>query len=131
MEFFMPMQIPTATAQEKKINRKMGTIYPDAAVKAAKEKYLAHLDKYKPESPLNAPIYLMVIWYFHSDKHPDKSHKTTKPDTDNMVKLLKDCMTQKGFWKDDAHVCYEVTGKFWTTGTEGIYIKAEEERNIR
>ena len=104
MEFFMPMRIPTATAQEKKINRKTGTIYPDAAVKAAKEKYLAHLDRFKPDVPYEAPVQLMVIWYFHSDKHNDRSYKTTKPDTDNMIKLLKDCMTKKGFWKDDAHV---------------------------
>ena len=126
MEFFMPMRIPTATAQEKKINKKTGTLYLDTAVKTAKEKFLAHLDKYKPDIPLEAPISLMVIWYFHSDSHPDKSPKITKPDTDNMIKLLKDCMTKKGFWKDDAQVAYEVLGKFWTTGTEGIYIKAEE-----
>lgn len=122
MEFFMPMRIPTATAQEKNINKKTGTIYPDAAVKTAKEKYLAHLDRFKPDTPLKAPIMLMVIFYFHSDKHPDKEPKITKPDTDNMIKLLKDCMTKKGFWKDDAHVTYEVIGKYWTTGTEGIYI---------
>ena len=42
-----------------------------------------------------------------------------------MIKLLKDCMTKKGFWKDDAHVAYEILGKYWTTGTEGIYIKIE------
>ena len=126
MEFFMPMRIPTATAQEKKINKKTGTLYPDTAVKTAKEKFLAHLDKYKPDIPLEAPISLMVIWNFHSDSHPDKSPKITKPDTDNMIKLLKDCMTKKGFWKDDAQVAYEVLGKFWTTGTEGIYIKEEE-----
>lgn len=123
MEFFMPMGIPTATAQEKKINTKTGTIYPDATVKAAKEKYLAHLDRFKPDMPLEAPISLMVVWYFHSDKHRDRSYKITKPDTDNMTKLLKDCMTKKGFWKDDAQVAYEVLVKYWTTGTEGIYIK--------
>lgn len=124
MEFFMPMRIPTATAQEKKINRKTGTIYPDATVKIAKEKYLAHLDRFKPDLPLEAPVQLMTIWYFHSDKHPDRSYKITKPDTDNMIKLLKDCMTKKGFWKDDAHVAYEITGKCWTTGPEGIYVRA-------
>ena len=125
MEFFMPIRIPTATSQEKKINKKTGTIYPDAAVKAAKEKYLANLDRFKPEVPLKAPIMLKVIFYFHSDKYPDREPKITKPDTDNMIKLLKDCLTKKGFWKDDAHVTYEIVGKFWTTGTEGVYINAD------
>ncbi|MCR4670601.1 MAG: RusA family crossover junction endodeoxyribonuclease [Saccharofermentans sp.] len=130
MEFFMPMRIPTATAQEKKINTKTGTIYPDASVKAAKEKYLAHLDRFKPDTRIKAPIMLMVIFYFHSDEHPDKSPKITKPDTDNMIKLLKDCMTKKGFWKDDAHVTYEIIGKYWTTGTEGIYIKVNNREEV-
>lgn len=130
MEFFMPMRIPTATAQEKKVNTKTGTIYPDATVKAAKEKYLAHLDRFKPDVPIKAPIMLMVIFYFHSDKYPDREPKITKPDTDNMIKLLKDCMTKKGFWKDDAHVTYEIIGKYWTTGTEGIYIRAEERDKV-
>lgn len=126
MEFFIPMRIPTATAQEKKINKKTGTLYPDTSVKAAKEKYLAHLDRFKPDIPLVAPIRLTVIWYFHSDKYQEKSFKITKPDTDNMIKLLKDCMTKKGFWKDDAHVANEFLGKYWTRGTEGIYIRVEE-----
>ena len=32
----------------------------------------------------------------------DGEYRTTKPDTDNLQKLLKDCMTATGFWTDDA-----------------------------
>ncbi len=52
-------------------------------------------------------------------------YKHTKPDTDNLQKLLKDCMTELGFWKDDALVASELVQKFWGEKT-GIYINIEE-----
>ncbi len=51
--------------------------------------------------------------------------RTSKPDTDNLQKLLKDVMTSLGFWKDDALVCSEICEKFWAA-TPGIYIHIEE-----
>lgn len=48
-----------------------------------------------------------------------------KPDTDNLQKLLKDCMTARGFWKDDAQVASEICEKFWAE-RPGIYICVEE-----
>lgn len=54
-------------------------------------------------------------------------NKIKKPDTDNMVKLLKDEMTHCGYWADDAQVASEITEKFYSEPT-GIYIKAEEIR---
>ena len=39
--------------------------------------------------------------------------------------LLKDCMTQTGFWKDDALVASEIVEKFWSD-IPGIYIHIEE-----
>ena len=65
-------------------------------------------------------------WIFKASKtHPACTWKVTKPDTDNMVKLLKDCMTKVGFWKDDALVCCEMIEKMYGE-KEGIYIFAEE-----
>ncbi len=49
----------------------------------------------------------------------------SKPDTDNLQKLLKDCMTAVGFWKDDAQVASEICEKFWAE-VPGIYVCAEE-----
>ena len=50
---------------------------------------------------------------------------TNKPDTDNLVKLLKDCMTKVGFWKDDAQVTRDIVEKFWAD-IPGIYIRIKE-----
>ena len=42
-----------------------------------------------------------------------------------MIKLLKDCMTKAGFWKDDSQVASEITEKFYGI-YPGIYIKVRE-----
>lgn len=59
--------------------------------------------------------------------HRDGEYRITKPDTDNLQKLLKDCMTDVGFWEDDAQVASEICEKFWAE-VPGIYICAEEIR---
>ena len=65
-------------------------------------------------------------WCFPiTGKHRDGEYKATKPDTDNLQKLLKDCMTDLGYWTDDALVASEITEKFWAE-LPGIYIKIEE-----
>ena len=55
----------------------------------------------------------------------DGEYKITKPDTDNLQKLLKDCMTAVRFWSDDAQVASEVVEKFWAD-IPGIYIRVTE-----
>lgn len=56
--------------------------------------------------------------------HTNGEYKLTRPDTDNLQKLLKDCMTDMGFWTDDSLVCSEIVEKFWAD-TPGIYVKIE------
>ena len=55
----------------------------------------------------------------------DGEYKTSRPDTDNLQKLLKDCMTLVGFWDDDALVASELVEKFWAE-FPGIYIRIEK-----
>lgn len=124
--FFLMMKIPTVTAQEKQINKKTGTLYNPSKVEDVKEKYLAYLDKFKPDRLFSPPISLRICFMFHSDKVDHPTLKITRPDTDNMLKLLKDCMTKKSFWKDDSHVAMEMTSKYWVPGPEGILIEVEE-----
>lgn len=69
---------------------------------------------------------LITKWCFPcSGNHKDGEYRATKPDTDNLQKLLKDCMTDTGFWKDDAQVASEIAEKFWADNP-GIYISVEE-----
>lgn len=128
-KFFVPMIPPTVTFQEKRLGkRKNGKpfIYSDNSVREAKSKLEAHLAGHKPAVPFEGAVMLVVKWCFPlKAKHSDGEYKTSKPDTDNLQKLLKDVMTKLGYWKDDAQVCSEHIEKFWAK-TPGIFVYIEE-----
>lgn len=127
-KFFLPMLPPTKTAQEKKIGVRNGKpyMYEPAELKAVRQKLTDHLAGQRPKEPFNGPIELVVTWCFKaSNPSHDGQWKTTRPDTDNLQKMLKDCMTKVGFWKDDALVCREIVEKFWAM-VPGIYIRISE-----
>lgn len=129
MNFFIAMKPPTATAQEKKVRIVKGkpVFYDPPAVKAAREKLTAHLAGHRPEKPMNGPIELRTLWLFPKGKtHRHGEWRITKPDTDNLQKLLKDCMTKVGFWHDDAQVVREIAEKRWSDEPCGIYIEISQ-----
>lgn len=79
------------------------------------------------------PLSLTVKWCFggtavESGKVKDGTPRTTKPDTDNLDKMLKDCMTALGFWWDDAQVAEEHIGKYWSR-IPGVFVRIEVIRN--
>lgn len=132
--FFLPMIPPTVTHQEKQVRvvkrngKPVPQFYEPAKVKAARAKLLDSVARYKPDAPMTGPVQLQVTWCFPLDKggiHRDGEPKSSKPDTDNLQKLLKDCMTKAGFWFDDAQVCREVAEKFWAE-IPGLYIRVAE-----
>ncbi|MBO5969510.1 MAG: RusA family crossover junction endodeoxyribonuclease [Clostridia bacterium] len=127
-QFFMAMIPPTVTAQEHAVSVVKGkpVFYEPAELADARAKITAHLSKHVPVKPYIRGVRLTVKWCFPlTGKHVDGEYKTTKPDTDNLNKLLKDCMTLVGFWKDDALVASEIIEKFWAT-VPGIFIRIEE-----
>lgn len=125
-EFFMAMIPPTVTHQEHKVTVINGkpVFYDPPELKAAKEKLISHLYKHRVQSPYRTGIRLQVKWCFPRGRHQDGEYRITKPDTDNLQKLLKDCMTLVGFWEDDAQVASEIVEKFWAE-VPGIYIRIE------
>lgn len=128
LAFFMPMLPPTATHQEKKWRAVKGkpVSYDPPEVAAARAKLTAHLAGYTPARPLEGAVRLLVKWCFPlCGDHCDGEYRITRPDTDNLQKLLKDCMTAAKFWKDDAQVACEICEKFWAK-VPGIYVCLEE-----
>lgn len=125
LEFFVPMVPPTVTHQEKRVNWSARKFYEDDNLKAARQKLAAYIGRHRPESPITGGVRLTTKWCFPNGRHADGEYRTSKPDTDNLQKLLKDVMTQQGFWKDDALVASEITEKFWAK-IPGIYIRVEE-----
>ena len=127
MEFFMSMIPPTVTAQEREVRVVKGkpVFYDPPELADAKQKLAAHLSRHTPEKRFEDGIRLTVKWLFpKGSRHRDGEYRITRPDTDNLQKLLKDCMTRCGFWADDALVCSEIVEKFWAE-IPGIYIRIE------
>lgn len=127
-EFFMPMKkVPTTTHQQKQVTVRDGkpVFYEPEDLKAARAKLSAHLGQHVPRKKYTGPVRLTTKWCFPvTGKYKDGQYKHTKPDTDNLQKLLKDCMSDLGFWTDDALVASEIAEKFWAD-MPGIYIKIE------
>lgn len=129
LAFFLAMNPPTATHQEKAVRVVGGrpVFYEPAPLRAARSMLTAYLARFRPPAPLTGALRLRTLWCFPLDRggrHRDGEYKTSRPDTDNLQKLLKDCMTECGFWKDDAQVASELVEKFWAE-TPGIYIALE------
>ena len=128
IEFFMAMEPPTITHQMKGVAVKNGKafMYNSAELNAARVKLRAYLAGHVPERPLKGPVWLGVKWCFPvKGDHQDGEYKTSKPDTDNLEKMLKDIMQDLGFFKDDAQVASEHVEKFWAR-IPGVYITAWE-----
>lgn len=137
INFFLPMLPPTVTQQEHdfKVVRGRVVVYDPPRLRDARQKFTALLAREaeraqravdgEPLLPLDGPVRLVTKWLFPSDdEHDDGQWKITKPDTDNLIKLFKDCMTRTGWWLDDAQVCSEITEKFYAD-RPGIYVRVE------
>ena len=123
MKFKLKMIPPTATAQQKGERVVNGYIhhYKKKNVAAAEAILRDALLPYVPEAPItDKGISLTVFWEFPYPKSAKKHMpgwerwKITRPDTDNLNKMLKDVMTDMGFWKDDAQICVEHIGKLYS-----------------
>lgn len=127
LQFFLPMIPPTQTHQEKQVTVQKGkpVFYDPEELKAARIKLRDYLAKHRPDAPMDCGVRLIVKWCFPRGERPDGSYRITKPDTDNLQKMLKDVMTDLGFWVDDARVASEIVEKFWTE-IPGIFIRVEE-----
>ncbi|MEG0935563.1 MAG: RusA family crossover junction endodeoxyribonuclease, partial [Clostridia bacterium] len=127
-EFFAGMIPPTITHQQKKIAIVCGKprLYEPDALKAARAGLMAHLGRYAPETPYTGGVRLVVKWLFPATaKRLAGTYRITKPDTDNLQKMLKDVLTDLRFWTDDALVCSETAEKFWND-IPGIYIRISD-----
>ena len=123
--FDIPGEPPRTTAQQARSGTKNGRHYhyKTAKLKEAEAHLIAGMLPYKPKRPMEGAIELYVLWRFKAGKrHKSGEAKITRPDTDNLQKLLKDCLTKCGFWHDDAQVYFEQVMKYWSA-EPGIHIE--------
>lgn len=134
IEFFSPMRNgpPKTTAQERQV--RIGRdgkphFFQPAEVKTAKQDLTAALAIDRPTEPLQGALSLTVRFLFPApaaQKHT-WSWKTTRPDTDNLLKLLQDVMTDLGFWSDDSQVVRLIAEKYNVReALPGIYVHLKQ-----
>ena len=138
MKFKLKMIPPTATAQQKGERVVNGYVhhYKKKNVAQAEAILRDALLPYVPEAPItDKPVWLVVAWMFPYPKSAKKHRpgdyrwKITRPDTDNLNKLLKDVMTDMGFWRDDALISAESIQKVYSD-EPGIVISIDEMSDV-
>ena len=122
-QFFIPMQSAHHYPQRQRAARlhegrasPAPVLHDSSELKAARAKLHAYLAPHAPgEAHPGRPSGAAAGQVDASPPRaaPDGSWRTTKPDTDNLEKALKDEMTRLHFWHDDAQVCSEIVEKFW------------------
>ena len=135
MTIFLPITPPKATAQGngKRIVVIQGRprFFKGRQAASAEHALTALLAPRKPHEPAQGPVSLdiQLTWPWRV-REPLKTRArrkiphTSKPDADNSVKSLIDCMTKLGFWKDDSQISDLRIRKWW--GSEpGILITIE------
>lgn len=124
--FFLNMIPPTATAQQKQFTRtRSGKIIARDAdqLAAARSEIMAHMPS--ASAPLTGPVNVCVkfIWPLRKADKPGTYWRATRPDADNAVKLVLDCMTRHGYWNDDSQVASLTVQKFRSDTPAGIFVE--------
>lgn len=108
--------IPTAQARARHMTTKSGlsVSYKSANQKANERTLEALLAPYAPKAPLQGPLVLEFVAALPVGKSDSKKLREAKltglvapekkPDLDNILKNLMDCMTRLQFWTDDVQV---------------------------
>lgn len=136
MQFVLDIDPPRTTAQQKRIagRRPDGRpyFYDGSRLSKARGELQAALYPHKPKEPMQGCLELTVKWVFYTpDKKKWYTWKRTRPDTDNLQKMLKDEMTRMGFWGDDAQVVVEHVEKYWNKqGKIDITVRELEDEMI-
>lgn len=100
--------------------------YKDPRQAAEEQTLLSHLVRFQPERPFEGQLLLGVRAYLPIPASKPKKWKaaalaggirpTCKPDMDNLLKHVKDCLTMQRFWPDDRFVVGYLagTGKYYS-----------------
>lgn len=102
--------------------------YTSGKWRKAEQRLTFLIKPHAPKEPLEGPLFLVVKWVYPYRKADKKYQKAgvriscdTQPDTDNIIKGLKDIMEKLGFYNNDAQIARDDFHKMW--GPEpGIFV---------
>lgn len=112
LTIWMPGEPPRSTAQQQLITRS-GRVVPGKKVTAAKQVLEGRLAAHVPAEPFTGPLAVAMVWCWSRSGKMPIAWKTTRPDIDNIAKLLLDAMTRLRYWEDDATVAQLSVTKIW------------------
>ena len=124
IEIMQKFKIPSSTPQQRKLGGK--ATYPTQGLRLARASWQALLETKKPDRPMDRPIRLHVSLCYHSAKGKLRP-KTTRPDGDNLLKIIKDAATKAGWWLDDNLVFDERICRYYVNTEDRVIIIAAEE----
>lgn len=120
IDFFMEFEPPEITSQQKGVRivvpnnpavKAFPSFFTKPEVVKAEKAIAAHLSPFKPKHAFTGPLRLVTEWTWEWNKSEPKKNRVdgwkwreTKPDFDNISKLLCDQMTVLGFWHDDSQI---------------------------
>lgn len=114
----------TAQASNKILKTKDGKYFigkkSDSKAKQTQNDLISLLYPYRPQKPLEGALKLEIKWVYPFRKSESKKNRTgelycyTRPDVDNLCKLLFDVMTRLGFWLDDSQIADLHFVKCWS-----------------
>lgn len=124
--FAIPGEPSRVTHQSGTRIGKNGRVYKKKPLLEWEQQLMEAMKAKAPETPMDGPILLDVTFGFKARRKKDCcTYKTTRPDADNMIKTVKDCLTSSGFWIDDSQVVIECVQKLWVD-EPGIVIVIEK-----
>lgn len=111
---------PTNTSQEKGINWRARRVFTKDEILYQMNEYKYKIRNYMQQHQLTAPAFsgpVVMIQYFTFESPRKKlwgTPKDTKPDNDNISKLLSDCLEDLGFFEvGDQQVTHSLVIKTW------------------
>ena len=131
IEFVERFDIPSATAQQRG-HGAHGRTWASPGLQAARAAWRALFEKYRPERPLSGAISVTMVLYYHrmGTGAGKRFPKTTRPDIDNVVKVVLDALMAAGIIADDAAVFNVNAWKFAEIGAEHVQFSIMECREF-
>ncbi|WP_051294907.1 RusA family crossover junction endodeoxyribonuclease [Maridesulfovibrio bastinii] len=126
MKFTVPIEPKAQMRARHAVRGRHAMAYKDKKQEQAEDTLNTFLIQSRPDEPMIGPLMLRVKAYLPIPKSKTKKFKagalagkirpTVKPDMDNLLKMIKDCMTQMRYWEDDKQVVEYLpgTGKYYS-----------------
>lgn len=108
VEWFAPLdEIPRTTHQQRGVKVVNGKpmFYTKTKVQEIERLYNFMFHTYRPPQMMTGAVRVKITFFYPAKKpHKHGEPKATRPDLDNMAKLLIDCATRSGYWRDDGQI---------------------------